>query len=114
MNSLPPELAGPLTIAPSDGIDQFEATGRRFLAEVLDMSWDQCLLTDESTLSDFSGSGPCGLMPEDSLEEYYAAWDAWVLERIENLYGVRQETTSVLLVDFLRTLETQGRPAVTH
>lgn len=114
MNSLPPDLTGPIEIAPMDAIDQFEDTGRRFLAEVLNMSWSACLLTDESTLSDFSGRGPCGPLPEGTLEEYHAAWDAWVIERIEGTYGVRIANTSVTLVDLFRKLEAAARQSTVH
>jgi hypothetical protein len=47
--------------ASQDHIELYEETARRFLCEVLDMDAGECILSDESHLSDFSSCG----MPDE-------------------------------------------------
>ena len=100
--------------AAQDGIDQFEETGRKFLADVLEMSWDECLLTDESYLSDFYGSGPHGLSTDMAYEDFGNAWHAWVSERVTALYGIELASVHVPLIDVFRQLEARQRGARVH
>lgn len=96
-----------VTFAPQDHIDLYEETARRFVREVLDMSSDECLLTDESYLSDFSSCG----MPDEladktsSLKELYAAWDVWVLGELKSRYGLEYASTAMPLLELFRDLE---------
>lgn len=46
-----------VTFAAQDHIELYEETARRFFREVLDMDSTECLITDESYLSDFSSCG---------------------------------------------------------
>jgi hypothetical protein len=50
-----------ITVAPQDHVELYENTARRFFREVLDCNFDDCLITDESYLSDFSSCG----MPDE-------------------------------------------------
>ena len=70
-----------VVIAPRERIDDFERTAIEFFRAVLGMDYGECIVTDESRLSDFAS---CGL-PEDiadatqSFKALYSAWDAWVV-----------------------------------
>ena len=94
--------------APQDRIELYEDTAREFFRDVLDMSYDECLVTDETHLSDFSS---CGL-PEDfpeptgGLKELYAAWDKWVLAELKKRYDLDYTTTAVPLLTVLHDVET--------
>ena len=93
--------------ASQDHIELYEETARRFFREVLDMSSDECLITDESHLSDFSS---CGMPDEvadktDSLKDLYAEWDTWVLGELRVRYGLEYTTTAVPLLTVFRDLE---------
>jgi hypothetical protein len=98
-----------------DRIDAYEETGRRFMSEILDMDWDGVILTDGCRLSDFSFCG----MPEDleigpSLSSSYRAWDAWVIEKIESVFSVRLEKTTVSMIDVFDRIEKRPSLALRH
>lgn len=103
-----------VTFASQDRIELYEETARQFLREVLGLDADECLITDESYLSDFSS---CGMPDEvadhtESLKELYAAWDTWVLGELRTRYGLEYATTAVPLLTLFRDLEhvwAQGR-----
>lgn len=94
-------------IAPQDRIEDFEPTAGEFFREVLDTDYAECLVTDESRLSDFAS---CGL-PDDladatnCLGELYAAWDAWVVPVICRRYGLADFSPTILLVDLFAQIE---------
>ncbi len=96
-----------ITVAPQDHVELYEHTARRFFREVLDYSFDDCLITDESWLSDFSSCG----MPDEladatsSLKELYAAWDVWMLNELRTRYGLEYTTTAVPLLKVFHDLE---------
>jgi hypothetical protein len=98
-----------VVIAPQERIDDFEQTAREFFRAVLAMDYGECIVTDESRLSDFSS---CGL-PEDiadatrSLNELYSAWDAWVVPAICSRYGLVDVLPTILLVDLFEQIERQ-------
>ena len=98
-----------VTLAPQVRIDLFASTAQEFFRDVLDLDYDECLVTDESRLSDFSS---CGL-PEPvadrttSLSELYAAWDAWVVPSVCSRYGLVEVSPTVLLVDLFQQIEQQ-------
>ncbi len=99
-----------VVFAPQERIDDFECTAVEFFRAVLDMDYGECVVTDESRLSDFAS---CGL-PEDiadatqSLKDLYAAWDAWVVPAICSRYGLADISTTILLVDLFDAIERQG------
>lgn len=96
-----------VTFAAQDDIELYEETARRFFREVLDMDSSECLITDESYLSDFSSCG----MPDEladktsSLKELYTAWDAWVLGELKSRYGLEYASTAMSLLVLFRDLE---------
>ena len=90
-----------ITIAPQDGIDQFDALAREFLPAILGHDFDEVMITDESSLSDFSGF-------RETREEF-DAWERKVLQRIEDRYGVRPLDSGIHLVDLFRDIELHRR-----
>jgi len=75
------------------------------------MDYDECMVTDESRLSDFSSCGlPDGLGDEaKGLKELYAVWDAWVVPVICERYGLEAADVSltILLVELFEKIEKQ-------
>ena len=98
-----------VVIAPQERIEDFERTAVEFFRAVLGMDYRECIVTDESRLSDFAS---CGL-PEDiadatqSLKALYTAWDAWVVPVICSRYGLTKVSTTILLVDLFTQIERQ-------
>jgi hypothetical protein len=86
-----------ITVAPQDGVEQFEALAREFLPAMLGCDFDETIITDESSVSDFSGF--C------ETREKYEAWEQKVLQRIEDRFGVRPGSAGVKLVDLFRDIE---------
>jgi len=93
-----------ITFAEQDGVAQFESLAREFLPAILDLNFDETLITDESSLSDF-----CGCC---DTREAFDAWGAEVLQRIEDRYGVRPTDTGIRLVDLFREIELHRRANV--
>jgi hypothetical protein len=99
-----------VVIAAQERIDDFERTAVEFFRAVLGMDYGECIVTDESRLSDFAS---CGL-PEDiadttqSLMSLYSAWDTWVVPAICSRYGLAGISTTILLVDLFEQIERQG------
>ena len=99
-----------VVFAAQERIDDFECTAVEFFLAVLGMDYGECVVTDESRLSDFAS---CGL-PEDiadatqSLKALYSAWDAWVVPVICSRYGLTEISTTILLVDLFEQIERQG------
>ncbi len=97
-----------ITVAPQEIIEQYEDTAREFFEAVLKLQYDECLVTDESRLSDFSS---CGL-PDDladatqTLRQLYAAWDAHVVPLIRRLYAV-EVVPKILLIELFDRIERQ-------
>ena len=103
-----------VVIAAQERIDDFEPTAVEFFRAVLGMDYGECIVTDESRLSDFAS---CGL-PEDiadttqSLQALYSAWDAWVVPAICSRYGLEELSTTMLLVDLFEQIERQGQEKI--
>jgi hypothetical protein len=88
----------PVTYAPRNRIDAFEELAEDFVHEVLGLPW--ALMTDESSLSDFSG---CGLDGRDDLtglddEAHRAFWDEWVVECVCQRYRVEAFPVTISMV----------------
>ncbi|MFN0303671.1 MAG: hypothetical protein ACKVQU_25325 [Burkholderiales bacterium] len=97
----------PFELAPQDRITAYAETAREFFRVVLDIDYDECLVTDESRLSDFAS---CGLPDEIAdatvgLKTLYAAWDAWVTPVICERYKLFDVAPTVLLVDLFERIE---------
>ena len=99
-----------VVIAAQERIDDFECTAVEFFRAVLGIDYGECIVTDESRLSDFAS---CGL-PEDiadatqSLKALYAAWDGWVVPVICSRFGLADISTTILLVDLFELIERQA------
>lgn len=105
-----------ITFAEQNQIDSTGKIATDFFDVILGMSVSECLITDESYLSDFS---LCGL-PDDatdddamSLEEMNTVWDKWVAEKIQKHYDVSIQTTGMTLVLLFSQIEQQQK-ASTH
>ena len=100
-----------VVLADQDRIESYEGTAREFFRSVLDMDHDECVVTDESRLSDFSSCGlPDGLSDEaKGLKELYAVWDAWVVQVICERYclAAKEVSPTILLVELLEKIERQ-------
>ena len=90
-----------ITFAEQDGVDQFELLAREFLPAILGYDFDDTMITDESSPSDF-----CGWC---ETREAFDAWEIKVLQRIEDRYGVRPSDTHIHLVDLFREIELHRR-----
>jgi hypothetical protein len=95
--------------------DQIDPTGvvsNSFFENVLGLSLSDVLVTDESDLHDFAFNGNFTSEPEWSatkqdLNACYALWDAWVLAKLKDEYGVELPTTRVSLVWLFALLDAQ-------
>lgn len=88
-------------------IEDFEAFGAPFLEGILGLIWHETLLTDETTLADFTGEGlPLEIQKQAATpQELDALWNQWVIVRIEEMFGMAPESTSVRLVELFTQLE---------
>lgn len=96
-----------ITFAETSNIEDYEAIARKFLNDILDINYDECFISDESWLSDFSS---CGL-PEDfnsdgmSLEELYNEWDKYIVIKIKEAYGIELDMSKkVVLVELFEQI----------
>lgn len=83
--------------------------GADFFQRVLSMDINAVLLTDESSLSDFSFCGNYGFAdsdPSQTLNQAYKQWDAWMISKIQEEYDLELTTTRVLLITLFAQLET--------
>ena len=100
-----------VVLADQDRIDLYEGTAREFFQAVLDMASTECVVTDESRLSDFSSCGlPDNLGNEaKGLKELYAVWDAWVVPVICDRYDLEAKylQPTILLVELFEKIEQQ-------
>ena len=93
-----------ITFAEQDGVAQFESLAREFLPAILGLDFDDTMISDESSLSDF-----CGWL---ETREAFDAWGVKILQRIEDRYGVRPTDTGIRLVDLFRDIELHRRASV--
>lgn len=94
-----------IILAPQEEIKNMEDIASTFFERVLDLNFDECLVTDESRLSDFSGCGLPDSIEADTLNALYDAWDEWIIGVVNEAYGLKLNTTSILLVDLFEEIE---------
>lgn len=97
-----------------DLIDELQTTPEctAFFERVLGRSTTDCLLTDDSALSDFAGGGPGAPDPKGlTYGQYLDAWDAWVFKRVRDEFGIELKTTNIRLVELIPLLQ-RGKAAV--
>ena len=90
----------------TETLDQYEFEAEAFIREMFGVEGG--LFTDLTELSDFC---PSGLTHEqiDSADSYNAIctiWDAVIIDKIKNRYGIELNKTRVLLTDVLEQIET--------
>ena len=95
----------PLSYAPRDRIEAFEELANEFVHEIFGLPW--ALITDESTLTDFSG---CGLDTREDLEElddeaHRAFWDQGVVERVSERYRIESFPVTISMVQLFERIE---------
>lgn len=87
------------TVAEDDVIEQYNHIAQDFFKNILDMNYEDCLVTDESSLSDFSSCGmPYDNKKYDNLGELYDAWEVFILEKINNHYNIELDNIHILLI----------------
>jgi hypothetical protein len=100
-----------IELAPQDEIDLYESIARPFLHEILEVDLSECLITDESNLSDFAWCG----YPEsesgddDTVDEPDSVWDVWVVAKVCDKYQIEPFETSIRLVELFRRIEARSQ-----
>ena len=102
-----------------DTVDTLAPLAQEFLEKVLSMDAAQVLLTDLSSLSDFTGQGELpsnlqALANAAAYKDFCRAWDRWVLERVQVTFGIRVERTTAPLVQLLVAIEESRKPRTLH
>lgn len=106
-----------IELAEQDLIDSMQPLAREFFSDILAMDFDECLVTDESCLSDFCFRGlPEGSALADlpSYEEALQAWEGFIAARIEQRFSVRVADCSIRLVALLQLIEDARRGPSLH
>ena len=100
-----------MVLASQDAIDSYESIAREFLQEILEVELSECLITDESNLSDFTRCGhPKSESDDDqSANEPADVWDAWVVAKICDKYLIEPFETNIRLVELFRRIEARSQ-----
>jgi hypothetical protein len=88
--------------ASSDNVDDYEEIAREFVNTIFELDYDECFISDESTLSDFAGCCvPESLQEEPkTLAEFYAIGKAEMVRLVRNAYGIEVEPRNYLVEVF--------------
>jgi hypothetical protein len=90
--------AGRIVFMSDDNISDYDTIARDFFNRVFDMSWDDCFVSDESSLSDFAGCGmPEEMADELNIEDYYSAGRAYTVNKIMTEYGIEVDAREYLV-----------------
>lgn len=82
-----------IVMADTDEIECYSELSEEFLQDILDLDLDECFISDESQLADFSG---CGTPDDSDVDD----WDTYILDKIDNHYGVRVNVGDYLITIF--------------
>lgn len=99
---------GRIVYASSDNVEDYDGIARDFLQKIFKINYDECFISDESSLADFSGCG----MPEEydtkdlTMEQYYALGNVVMVRTINENYGVDVDPHD-LLVDVFERIRKQ-------
>lgn len=103
------QLTKEIEIAEQDLIDSVGPIAAEFFEKVLDLDMSEMLLTDLSSLRDFSFSGLDELnegRPESAtLSECHDYWDSKVIEKIKAVFGLELSSTRISLIELFAKLE---------
>lgn len=95
---------GRIVYAPSDEVEDYDEIARDFLKRIFDINFDECFISDESSLADFAGCG----MPEEydtselTIEQYYALGKVVMVRTINENYGIDVSPNDLLVDVFER------------
>ena len=98
-----------ITFAQIDKIEFLEETAVLFFSQILDLNYNECFVSDESTLSDFSSCGlPYSADDKDlPLDKLYGQWDRYVINEINTIYGIQLSNTNINIVELLHRIDTR-------
>lgn len=105
-----------IVIADNYVIGEYDDIAREFLKIVFDQELDECLITDESTLSDFSvcclpedyESSP-GLTRQARFDHLYKTGNAETVRVIKEKYDIDVETSEYLITVFEKILQNRNK-----
>lgn len=88
-------------------ITEFDAIAAEFFGAILSLDYSACFVSDESSLSDFFGCGMPDDLPEGEIDvnALYDQWDAWVIAKIAEVYGIQIEATTLSMVDLFNRIQ---------
>lgn len=87
-------------------IDDFQETASKFVRDILGLRPEECFLSDDSDLDEFSLMG-------DSLDTGNLTWDDFVINKIHAQYGISLNTTRINMVTLFNQIE-QASAVVYH
>lgn len=87
-------------------IEEYETISTDFVRLILGLSPEECFLSDESDLDDFSLMGT-------SLDIGELSWDEFVISKVRERYGIDLVTTRINLVTLFATIK-QTRNKTLH
>lgn len=96
-----------ITVAEDDIIDTYDDIAYPFFSDILDMNYDECLVTDETMLSDFSSCGLPVELSEDinTLPRLYEKWRDYIIEKINNHYNINIDSTHIYLIHLFKQIK---------
>jgi len=91
--------AGNITFAPTDKIDDYDEIAAEFLLKIFNLKLSECMISDESSLSDFATCAiPDELELDDkSYQELQQIGKTFMLEKIHDCYGFDPASSSYLI-----------------
>ena len=89
-----------ITFAPQNRLSQIENLAPRFFQEVLGRDYTECLITDESHLSDFANTFAGRAAAAAEVEAFFVALDAH--------YHIDGRSVGTGIVDLLEFLNSRG------
>jgi hypothetical protein len=87
-------------------IEEYEAIAADFVQHILGLTPENCCLTDESDLDDFS-------LMSSTLDAEELSWDETIIKRIAERYGVELTTTRINFLALFAMIE-RARIRVIH
>lgn len=99
-----------------DLVNQYDHVAEPFFSKVLGMDFGDCIITDESELSDFTMTNlPDEAVPPQATHcEVRQIWDSYVTRRIQECFGIEVSSTVIRLVDLFQSIEESSHPRVLH
>lgn len=105
-----------IIMSPTDVIDEYDDIAREFLKSVFDIDFDECLISNESMLSDFSGcclpeeyDFPAGLTRQERFNHLYGIGDAETVRVIKEKYNIDVNTTEYLITVFEKIKQSRNK-----